>query len=256
MALSYSSNRTPRNIPSSLKNKLLFGNFIFIFGLVFFTFGAVFTIIFSSNIDFKSITFSPDQKTQGTILGKEATNSWVNKRRVQKYIYKFSVGTTDFTGYSYTSDNIDPYNSVEIEYEHNTPKNSRIVGMDLAPFSTWVILPLLIFPTLGLGFMVFAIIQGRKNLYLVTNGMLTKGRVIGKENTNITINKKPLYRILFEFHDQSGKLVQSKCTTTEPEKVMDEAEEFLVYESQTPQKAVLLDTLNKSVKLFLINQYN
>lgn len=249
-----SLSKTPREVPIGLKIKLLIANIPFWFGMAFFVIGSVFLVVFSFNIDFKSVLFFPNQNTQGVIVGKESTNCSVNKKKVQKYTYRFEVGHRKLIGYSYTSKDIDPYNSVEVEYESSNPQNSRIVGMRLAPFSFWMLLFILIFPTVGILFIVSTIRSGLEEIHLLTHGILAKGKVIESKKTNTSINKKTIHDITFEFEDQKGKIIKAHCSTAFPEILLDDVHENLVYDPQNPEKAILIDTLGRSAKRFLLNQ--
>jgi hypothetical protein len=253
MLSTYRSNDTPREVPLGIKAKIMTANAFFWIGFMFFIIGSIIGYAFSFSMDFKSLGFHPDQTTTGKIITQEATNCTENKREIYQYNFEFSTGHTTLQGSSYSSDFADSYNSIEVEYESKNPQNARIVGMRSAPFSAWIGLLLGISPLIGLAFLAFAVSRGFKNIYLVTNGMLTKGKVLGKEATNTKINGRTLFRMIFEFKTQNGHTAQAKCTTTEPEKVLDEAEELLVYDPRQPEKAVLLDTLNGSVKRFLMN---
>lgn len=254
MLPTYRSNDIPRQVPFGIKLRIMTSSAIFWIGFMFFCIGTTIGLAFSFSMDFKSLSFHPDRSTAGKIINQEATNCTENKRKIYRYDFEFSDnGGTPIKGSSYSSDFTDSYNSIEVEYESKNLGNARIIGMRFAPFSAWIGLILGIFPTIGLVFLAFAITKGLKNIYLVTNGVLTKGKVVGKEATNTKINGRTLFRMVFEFKTQNGHTIASKCTTTEPEKVLDEAEEMLLYDPRIPEKAVLLDTINKAAKKFLMN---
>ncbi len=253
MLSTYRSNDIPRQVPFGIKLRIMTSSAIFWIGFMFFCIGTTIGVAFSFSMDFKSLSFHPDRSTTGKIIYQEATNCSENKRTIYRYDFEFSNGGTIVKGSSYSSDFTDSYNSIEVEYESTNPQNARIIGMRSAPFSAWIGLFIGIFPTIGLVFLAFAITKGLKNIYLVTNGILTKGKVVGKEATNTKINGRTLFRMFFEFKTQNGHTITSKCTTTEPENVLDEAEEMLLYDPRTPEKAVLLDTVDNAAKKFLMN---
>jgi hypothetical protein len=251
----YKSNDVPRLLPLGLKLKIMTSGALFWIGLIFFLFGCTFAYFFSNVMDFKSISFDPDQKAYGVVREKSFSNCSENKRSILRYDYDFTTNSgVKQTGNSYSSDFVEIGETVSVEYETKKPENSRIIGMRNAPFSVWLGLVLVIFPGIGLVFLLISFSSGRKKLHLTTNGIITKGKVVLKEATNTVINNRVLYRITFEFKSRNGHTIQAKCTTTEPEKVLDEAEELLLYDERQPEKAILIDTINKAAKEYLLGQ--
>jgi hypothetical protein len=246
---------TPRQIPTSVKLSLFFGDTIFVLGLLFSLLGTAFIVFFSvAVLDFSSLNFSPNSEQTGTITSIEDANATENNRRIFKFLYQFSLdGDNLKSGYSYDSNyELKVGDRVVVEYDSNTSK-SRIKGMRLAPFSPWLILAFGIFPLIGYGFLFFGIRKGLRHLDLLINGILTKAKVTGKERTNTRINNQYVYRVFFEFKSGDGKMVQATVNTHKPHLVEDEQEEMMLYKADFPEKAVLLDALPKSVKRHFIS---
>jgi len=249
----------PRTISTGLKLKIIFGNTVAFIGIIFFVTGMIFPIIFGMYSDFSLLTNLDNEQqmqTAGVLSKTEATNSSENKKTIFKYDYVFvGLDGKEYTGISYSTGYIGLAvgDTVPVTYTINRPSSSNIEGMRAGLFPGWTILLTLIFPFVGLIMVVIMFRKGKKNLNLVQNGMLTKGKVTGREPTNVKINNRTVYKIFFEFKAGDGSLQKSVVRTHFPERVLDEAEERLVFDVNNPSQAILVDALPKSVKKFLEN---
>lgn len=241
----------PRTISVGLKLKIFFGNPIAVIGIVFFLFGSIFPIVFGSMADFKSaFTFKEtDPSVNGIVVSKEETASKENKKRIYDYAYEYQINCKSYTGHSYAKDqDIEKGDSVIIQYVPNDIALSRIQNMRAAPFSFWI-LPLTgIFPFIGLIFLIFSLRSAKKNIYLVQNGILTKGKVVRKEPTSTKVNNQTVYKVFFQFKTQDGNWQEAFVKSHKLHNLGDEAEEPVVYDSQDPSSAVLLDALPKKIR--------
>lgn len=120
--------------------------------------------------------------------------------------------------------------------------------MRAAPFSFWI-LPLMgVFPFIGLVFLIFSLHSAKRNIYLVQNGILTKGKVVRKEPTSTKVNNQTVYKVFFQFKTQDGNWQEAFVKNHKIHNLGDEAEEPVVYDSQYPSSAVLLDALPKKIR--------
>lgn len=241
----------PRDISVGLKVKIFFSNPFAVMGMVFFLFGSIFPIVFGSMADFRSaFSFSDtDPRVKGVIVAIEKTNSKVNKRYVLDYTFQYNVSVKGYTNHSFsTSSDWNVNDTVNVQYLIDEPAVSKIQDMRAAPFGFFIVPLTCIFPFLGLIFLVFSIRRAKKNIYLVQNGILTKGQVVRKEPTNTKINKQTVYKVFFKFKTQDGNLQEAFVKTHVTHNLGDEAEEPLVYDSQNPREAVLLDALPKKLR--------
>lgn len=253
MSYSFHSFDIPRQLPLSIKISLIMGNVFFVIGIIFFLVGTLSLVVFSLMLDFNSFGFGDNlQKTSGEILFVESTGSRENKVLIYKFGYRYVVDEKSFNGVSFQTGQgmLKPGDIATIEYEKAQPGLSRIEGMRMNEFPFWVIWFLFIFPTIGLIFLLVAILGGIKNIRLITYGILTKGKVTGKEPTNTRINNKRVYKVFFEFKTQEGAMIKTSVNTHHTHLLEDEPEEMLVYDGSNPEKAVLLDALGKSVRKF------
>lgn len=241
----------PRTISVGLKIKIFFSNPFAVMGVVFFLFGSIFPIVFGSMADFRS-TFSfsnSDPLVKGVIVAIEKTNNKVNKRNVLDYTYQYNVNGKSYTNHSFsTLSDRNEHDTVNVQYLIGEPTVSKIQDMRAAPFGFFIIPLTCIFPILGLIFLVFSIRTAKKNIYLVQNGVLTTGKVVRKEPTSTKINKQTVYKVFFQFKTQDGNLQEAFVRNHVTHNLGDEAEEPLVYDSQDPSSAVLLDSLPKKLR--------
>lgn len=158
---------------------------------------------------------------------------------------------SSYTGHSFsTSTALQKGDEATIEYNEEKPEHSMIRGMRTAEFPIWVVLLVLIFPFIGICFLISNFISAKKNLNILTNGILTTGKFISKTATSTKINNQPVYKVTFEFMDAQKTPRRAEVKTHHPHKLQDEAQEPVVYLPEQPEKAVMLDVLPKIVRRF------
>ncbi|MDH4241432.1 MAG: hypothetical protein OEW48_17880, partial [Phycisphaerae bacterium] len=64
-----------------------------------------------------------------------------------------------------------------------------------------------------------------------------------KEKTKTEVNKKPVYKLTFEFNTPEGTTYEATAKTHDTAKLEDQAEEPLLYDPMRPSYAVMLDDL-------------
>ena len=92
-------------------------------------------------------------------------------------------------------------------------------------------------------FIIGGINKGIKANRLLALGEQTTGRLKSKEKTNTKVNKKPVYKLTFEFNTLEGMTYETMVKTHETGKLEDQTEEPLLYEPMRPSYAVMLDDL-------------
>ncbi len=247
------SDPTPRVIPFGMKLKVRFFSFYFLFGSAFFLFGLPFSFVFISNSDISSLFASKDgyEKTIGVVRSINSTNSSENKRNIMEYNYTYTISQKTLDGTSYSSHyNYQAGDTITIQYDPKDAHISNIEGMRTQEFSGFLLFTLL-FPGIGLVFMLVGLRLGKKNLTILTHGILSKGKFVRKERTGTKINNQMVYKIYFEFKDAQGQITQAMVKSHKPYLVQDEAEEPILYLANDPQKATMVDLLPKSVRKYL-----
>ncbi len=249
----------PRNIPTGLKLKTMFGGVTAIIGIAFFVMGMAFLGIFGSLADWSSLKFSDNAPTTtGWITNVRATNSTINEQTVYAYSYEFKLyDGTNYKGVSfYPGYVLHEGDAVDIQFIKNDPNNSRIVDMKGSVFPLWVLLIIVPFVLIGALFLYFNIRKGTKANHLLRYGKIGYGTLVSKNPTNMTINDRPVYRLTFEFQAEDGRTYQVDARSHTPEVLEDEPQEKLVYDTTNPAQAVVIDELPRSIKLFFQNINN
>lgn len=234
-----------RPIPLGLRLKILFGGFSSQFGWIFFGFGMIFVLVFVTNIDFSDFYLGEGSPTaQGKVTKVFATNSSVNKRTVFACEYEFTAPNGQkIQATSYTTGRLpNEGDTVDVEYLTNKPSYSRIKGMSQGAFPPFVLF-VLIFPTIGLIFIIANLLWSLKALRILKDGIITSGQLSRTEATNTRINNSPVIRYFFTFTAQDGQKYEAKAETHNPASILDERQEMIFYDPLDPKKAVVKDNL-------------
>lgn len=231
----------PRHVPWSLRilnlcnGGSLIGWFVFGFGMIFFW-------AFAGNADFSFATFrDPAGRATGTVTRVEETGASENKSPVRASHYQYSIAGRTFEGKSYTTGAApEQGEEVTVEFDEDDPARSRIAGMRRAMFGP-VVSIVAIFPAIGLAFLLFFTIGGFRRNHVLRNGILTYGKRIDKRPTNVRINNRPVWEVVFEYTDRTGQRRECSAKSTDTSRLEDETEEPLLYDPDDPSKACVLD---------------
>lgn len=245
-----------RTLPVSVQLKIWFGNIFCSMGLIFFLFGLPFAFVF---ISFSSL-FEPginneDPYAKGRIVNYSSTNASINDVTVYEYTYRFytskgevvtDVGYT--TGKLFSNDE-----SIRVQYKKDNPEISRAEGMRASEFGGPVALFVLIFPGIGMVFMIIGTRKTINSIRVLKVGQLAEGRYLSQEATNMKVNNQTVYKLFFEFMAKDGRKYNAVAKTHKTNRLLDEEFEKLVYDPNEPSNAVLLDALPKGVKKYFLN---
>ncbi len=236
----------PRQVGLFTKAVVLFGGFMQQFGWIFFVMGSLFSWIFlpMSSVKYWFEFGKKWEKVPGKIISAEATNTAVNEEVVYQYLHSFEVNGQRYTGKSFTTGNdFQAGQEVTIEYNANDPSDSHIEGASRAAFPAFVLL-VLIFPLIGLVFIIQGIRQNRKAIRLLEIGEFTRGTMCSKEATSssVTINNNhyPVYKYNFDF-EAGGRTHSATCKTHQAWLVEDEAREIILYDKYNPADCIVFD---------------
>jgi hypothetical protein len=236
----------PRHVPLPVRLKVLFGGFLNQFGWVFFGFGFIFVWAFTLQADLTSwYVFRGElAATEGTIIESRETNMRVNETRVYEHKYSFiGADGLEYTGACYkTGGSLRNGQKVTIEYKQDNPETSRVKGMRRGVIGLFGLMPI-IFPVIGLCFIIAGIRKGVKACHLLRHGEQTTGELISKDRTGTKVNDEPVYKLTFEFAASDGTVNQAVAKTHRPEVLEDEEHEPLLYDPSRPEYAVMLDDL-------------
>ena len=103
--------------------------------------------------------------------------------------------------------------------------------------------------------LIGSIIANLERARVIRNGVLTRGRVVNKETTGKKVNKKPEYRVTFQYKTMQGELMEADIKTAKIDMVTDEEKEFLIYNSDAPHEIIAMDVLPLVVQSWVKNNY-
>ncbi|HEX2060794.1 MAG TPA: DUF3592 domain-containing protein [Thermoanaerobaculia bacterium] len=231
----------PRRVPVSLQIANIFNGFAQV-GWAVFGFSMIFFWVFGMNGDYSFLTFHGARATaRGTVTNVESTGASENERTVMANHYEYSVAGRTFRGTSYSTGwSANTGDSVTVEYMEANPLRSRIEGMRRALFGPGVAF-VVIFPLIGLGLLIPATRSGLRRNRLLREGLLTTGTLSGRRDTNMRVNKQPVWELTFDFVTRDGRRAQAKARATDTYRLEDEAREPLLYDPENPERAYVLD---------------
>lgn len=242
----------PRDVPLSVRLRVLFGGTLNQAGWFIFGFGLLFVWLFTLNADLTSwYRFrGPLDSTEGKVLYSKDTGfsegGSKHRRGTPVYVVHYSfIGPDDaeYKGLSFnTGRQLKEGQKVTVEYPQGKPRTSRIKGMRRKPVGLFGLFPV-VFPLLGLLFITTGIRKGFKANRLLALGEQTTGTLKSKKKTRSQVNKKYVYKLTFEFNTPEGMTYETTAKTHETGKLEDQAEEPLLYDPMRPAYAVMLDDL-------------
>ncbi len=236
----------PRAVPISLRITLFLGGPLPLFGWIFFGFGMIFVLAFGLPKNVVSIFWSlqPQQIARGTATDSSSTGASENRRTVYENRFSFTAANGQiYHGRSYaTGTEVKAGEPVTVEYPAASPAHATIQGMRRTLFGSAVLL-ILIFPGIGLIFVLWGLVGGSRACYLLANGRLAMGTKKSKERTNTQINKRYVYRLTFEFAGEDGQTHEAVANSVNTAVLEDEQQEALLYDPRQPAKAMMIDSL-------------
>jgi len=180
-----------RLVPLSIWVNVHLGGFQNQFGWAFFTFGMILVWNFIPHVDFSVLEFQGKLgRASGVVTSVRATNGEVINQPVFVHQYRFRAAdgkACHDVSFAYNV-SYPESSQVDVEYPADKPQHSRIVGMKRAPLDLWLGF-VLIFPAIGLVFLIVGFNNARKNIGLLHTGVLTTGRASGKRGTNLYMNE-------------------------------------------------------------------
>lgn len=235
----------PRSLNLFTKVTILFGGFFQLFGWVFFVMGSLFSWIFIplSTAKFWFEWGKKWEEIPARIITVEPTNSSVNEEVVYSNLYSFQINDERYTGKSFTfGQKFSGGEDVVVRYNANNPEESYVVGGNRAVFPPFVLF-VLIFPSIGLGFILYSLKNNWKAIRLLETGEFTRGKLMSKEVTNTRINNQPVFKYRFEFQ-ATGKTYYATCKTHQGWLVEDEEREIILYNCFDPSDNIVFDAMS------------
>jgi hypothetical protein len=243
----------PRPVPGLVRLHCVFGGVLTQMGWFFLGFGMVFVWVFGAAADVTPIYFALGRKqTVDTVVASTDGTAWtVNEQPVYAHRYRYvTPDGVERLGTAYAvGRRLDAGSPVTIEYVSRRPDISRVQGMGGGILPLWAGAAVLIFPLIGLGFILGGLRRGLRGSRLLAVGRLTTGMLQSKQATNTRVNGRPVFRLAFRFTDPSGSPQEVVTRTHEPERLEDQRREPLLYDPMNPAYAVMLDSLPGSPRI-------
>lgn len=253
-----------RDVPLTLRLRLIFGGSFSQFGWVFFGFGLALSLVFllhSEVATFWKFT-GPLQRTAGMITNVKKTGAEENDVPVYAIHYTYQSAGATLTGTSYVTGNPpEPHSAATVEYQPAHPQWSRLQGMRSAEFD-WVVVFTLIFPLVGLGILLAGLLKGRRTIRLLRSGLPATGTLTAITYTNVEINHQPQFRLTFAFTTANGETITTQYTTcdirpewqhlipgqgTQPDQAPATTQAQLLYLPAHPRTVCLIEEFGDSV---------
>lgn len=193
--------------------------------------------------------------TAGTITDIIETNYSINEEYVYANYYEFKSPVGELNWASYSTGLVHKIgDEVIVEYNPTHPEINRIQGLTNSPGGRGIILyliPLLV----GLIWFTINIFKGRAKLNILKNGKITDAQLTNKTATNLKINDRTVYKMRFNFKDSKGMERELKIKTHLPHKLEDDKFEKVIYHSDDPNKAILVDSLPWTVPNYIKSNF-
>lgn len=138
--------------------------------------------------------------------------------------------------------------AVTIEHPAGDPGYSRIRGARRAPYSAAAAF-VGAAPVAGALLALHGIRRGRRAAWLLAEGESAGARLISKADTGVRINKKPQYKLVFEFKASDGMTYQHVVKTADAARLEDDQEETVLYDPRNPGRAAAFDALPATARL-------
>ncbi|BDG02922.1 hypothetical protein [Anaeromyxobacter oryzae] len=143
--------------------------------------------------------------------------------------------------------------AVLVEYRTDDPAVSRIAGMRRAPFGPGTSF-VLIFPIVGGTLVAFSLRSGCRAIRLLQHGRLALGTLVGKELTNVRVNRRTVAKLRFAIATETGARHEVVVKTHLTERLEDDARERILYDPARPNDAIAWDVLTCAPVLDRVGQ--
>ncbi len=236
----------PRWVPLPTACTALTGIFGIIGGL-FFSFGMIFVWVFGANthpINEWRLAHS-SASAPAVIETVSSTNGTVNDVVVYEYRFRFNPGDgLPIYGNCFTTgQNWQEGERIVAHYLPGNPEVACLESARLSQFPAWLLLVVMIFPTVGLAFFVPSAVSGWRKIKLLRCGEVTAAINISTTVTNTRINNIPVLGYAYEFRDRLGMQYKGISRALPTERIGDEALEPVLYLPSDPRQSMLVDAL-------------
>jgi hypothetical protein len=241
----------PRAVPGRLRLLLTWGHPIAACGWLFGGFGLIFVTVFGLMVDWSQWTenWRAAQHVRGQVERARETSANENRQPIWQidYTYRTPDGQTRH-GFSFELGSPpEAGESVDVEYLPDRPDVSRIAGGRRAPFAPWLVPLLCIFPLVGLGLIVGAVLYGRGRVRLLRDGQAAWGLFQSAAATNTRVNNRTVYKVTFAYQDQAAQGQVGEFRSLAPERFSGEVPVLLLCDPLRPKRVLAVEDLGVGV---------
>jgi hypothetical protein len=236
----------PRAVPPALVCRLLFGGTIALFVWAFAAIAMAIALVILPMLDLSLA--DPDRQATATLTSIERTSASERGDEVYRVRYTFvDESGVERRGESYTTDPPAALGPWQVDYPSGDPSASRLYGMRRSffpPSLVWLAAPAI----LALGVALWWTLRARRRLRLLRHGIETRGKLVRKRETNVTVEDVPVMALTFEY-EVDGRQYFATVKTLTPRPLQDDEHEAMLYDPRSPSRATPLDHLPGSPRV-------
>ena len=231
------------HIPMAQQARILLGSWKVIIPLLFVLIGIPLNLLLLPQIDYDIMPWKNAITTKGIVQKIEDTQYGENDRDIMLVAYHFyTEGGEKRQGMSYyLGDNLKIGDTVEVIYRKDAPSSAKLKKGREKPFSLLALIVLL-FPLLGFGAFIKALVSGYRRLRIFKGGQKTNALLIDIQYADEKDDGDDVFNVLYEYKVE-GKAYQIATKTTNPDKYKHTPTKVVYYNAQNPQDAFLEDEL-------------
>lgn len=244
--------QTPREVPAAIARQVTFGDTLTWVGSLLALIGGCLLAVFAPLTGARRAVqlLGDTETTTAVVLSVTSTSTRVNKATVQEIKYRFEDARgAPHVGTSYGTSAPRKGQSAAVEYVRGSPEVSRLAGKQTGVFPLFALFPVSISGIVGLCMLIPGVLRGRRNVRLLRDGVPTTGRLVARRPTSTRINKQRVWELRFSFVTAEGRPCEAVARTHLVARLLDEAEEPLLYDPRDPTRAAMLDALPGNPRL-------
>ncbi len=239
----------PRSVSFSARFLLLFGGGFLGGGTWFIAcFGMIFCIVFHpmALTGFQDVWYRNFESAgKSSVLRVETTSSTVNGSRVIRIVFRDAQGN-EHQCYSHAK-RFQEGDAVDLLRYGDRLK---IADTRLSPLGALSLLFsfVVIFPAMGLGFVLPAFFLGLKSLQLLQHGTIGRGKLLDMIPTGTRINNQYLIKFRYKFTADDGEEYEATAKSLEEVRLSDDLLEPLLSDPRNPKRSILLDSFPGKIR--------
>lgn len=242
--------------PKKIKTYMFLQNPLTFIGLIILLFGQFFWLAEYSYIDLPSlkIPFTSKTETQGQVVNVESTGLSLLDFYYNAYDYKIDLPTLgSLYGTSFSnSSKLKVGDKVIVEYVKKDPKIHRIKGMKNS-FVTDVTIFAWVICLVGLSLIIWGARKTNSFMKIIKTGYITKAR-LSKRPTTRVIDETRYIVLEFAFTTKNMESIIINKELTNPKNILDDKEEYILYDEKNPNRNYFLDRLPQKLKNYVYNE--